>query len=176
MTKLPKDWKPDKVKFKEPNSGNYITQALFLEHSYSPYAMYTTKEEHHEHNGVVYPSLKKLYTSFEDPLEYDFANEYLSGWKHWCRILDNKWCMKHIQEWRDELEIKIRSQAVKDIMDLSLNNDSFQAAKWLADRGWEKRGAGRPSKAEKQKESSMNTRIAEEFSADVKRMNNFKGH
>ena len=174
--KLPKDWKPDKVLMREPSSMNYLTQSLFLECTYNPKAVYCCKEDDYEYKGVLYPSLKKLYLSFEDPLEYDFANEYLYGWKHWQRLVANQWCMKHIQEWRDELEVKIRSQAVKDIMDLSLNNDSFQAAKWLADRGWDKRGAGRPSKAEVQKEKNMQGRIAEEFSADVNRMKDFKGH
>jgi predicted transcriptional regulator len=53
-------------------------------------------------------------------------------------------------------------------------DDNFQANKWLSDRGWEKRGAGRPSKQEKLKEERMQQRIEDEFSADIKRMQDYK--
>lgn len=155
--------------------GRPITQSLFLEIGYSEYAVYTLKEYDHEYKGKVYPSLKALYLKEEDPTEYVFASKYLLGWQHWKRLCENKQIAKHIEEWREELELKIRSRAVQDMMNLCASeNGNFSAAKFLADRGWEKRGAGRPSKAEKERHTRIEEKITEEFDADVKRLSDYR--
>lgn len=155
--------------------GRPLTQSLFLEIGYSDFAVYTLKEYDHEYNGKTYPSLKKLYLKEEDPTEYVFAEKHLLGWQHWKRLCENKLIRKHVDEWREELELKIRSQAIKDMMNLCASeNGNFSAAKFLADRGWEKRAAGRPSKAEKERQDRIEDRIQEEFAADVARMSDFR--
>lgn len=148
------------------------TQSLFLECGYNTkFAVYTTKEEDYEYKGRAYPSIKKLYLAHEDPTEYDFAIKYFHSWKQWKRITENRECAKFINEWREELELKLRSQAVRDIMNQCVGESgSFQAAKWLADRGWDKRGAGRPSKKEAEKEKRMQERIQNEFYEDIARL------
>lgn len=157
-------------------SGRYLTQGLFLEINYDRrHAVYSMKENDYEFEGKLYPSLKRLYLEHEDPLEYDFATTYLGGWRHWQRIVNNAMISKHIEEWREELEIKLRSRAVKDIIDKSSDPAAgFQAAKWLADRGWDKRGAGRPSKEEIEREKNIKERMAEEFSGDIARLADYK--
>ena len=47
---------------------------------------------------------------------------------------------------------------------------NYQAVKWITDRGWSTRGAGRPSKAEKEGHQAIENRIANEYGADVVRM------
>ena len=158
----------DKTKMKD-TMGRYITQGLFLETTYDPEALYTLKDDDLDHKGKVYPSLKKLYLEMEDVTEYDFANRHLVGWKHWKRLQDNKILREHIEEWREELELKIRSQAIRDIIDNSANG-SYQASKYLADRSWDKKGAGRPSKVDKEREDRANERLDDEFSSDMERM------
>lgn len=162
---------PDKSKFRD-TQGKLITQSLFLEIGYdTSFAVYTLKEEDYEYNGVLYPSLKQLYLDTEDPTEYSFAKTYLYSWNHWKRLNDNKVLKPHFDEWRDELEYKLRSQAIRDIMQMSMaETGGFQAAKWLADRGWDKRGAGRPSKLEKEREQNINEKLNEEFKADIVRL------
>ncbi len=152
--------------------GRPLTQSLFLEIGYkNDFAVYSLKDNDHHYRGVVYPSLKRLYLQHEDVTEYDFANTYLLGWNHWKRLTENKMLRKHIDEWREELELKVRSQAVKDIIDQCANEGgSFQAAKWLADRGWDKRAAGRPSKQEQEKETRIQENIQSEFADDLARM------
>lgn len=155
--------------------GRPLTQSLFLEVGYSEFAVYTLKEYDHTYNGVVYPSLKKLYLKEEDPTEYTFADKYLLGWQHWKRLNENKALSKHFEEWREELELKIRSQAVRDMMNLCASESgNFSAAKFLADRGWDKRAAGRPSKAEKERQLRIEDRIKEDFDADIVRLADFK--
>lgn len=149
--------------------GKFFTQGLFLEIGYSKFSMYTLKEQDHEYKGTVYPSIKKLYLAYEDPTEYDFANKYFVSWNHWQRICDNVILRKHIDEWRQELELKIRSQAIRDIMSNSADG-SYQASKYLAERGWDKNVVGRPNKATKARDAKMDELIDEEFSSDIKRM------
>ncbi len=150
--------------------GRPITQSLFLEIGYTDFAVFTLKEDDYEYKGKVYPSLKKLYLEFEDPTEYAFATKYLLGWQHWKKMLGNKQIASEVDEWREELELKLRSQAVKDMIDQSAEGGSFQASKWLVDRGWDKRPAGRPSKAEQKKEQRLKERVDNEFGADILRL------
>lgn len=150
-------------------SGRPITQSMFLEIGYSDAAIYTLKDVDHEYNGKVYPSLKRLYLLEEDPTEYEFAVKYLLGWKHWQRICENKLIRRSINEWREELEIKLRSRAVREMVKSS-SNGKIVASKWLADKGWAQRGAGRPSKESVDSEKAFLASVAEEFSEDVLRL------
>lgn len=153
--------------------GRPLTQGLFLEIGYGEAAIYTLKEDHHVLNGKEYPSLKKLYLQCADPTEYEFATTFLCGWKHWNRLCDNKAIRAHIDEWRFELEVKLRSLAVKEVLAQS-KSGSFQAAKWVADRGWSTRGAGRPTKEELEKEKKVQEHIASDFSEDIARIRAIK--
>lgn len=151
--------------------GRPITQSLFLEIGYSDSALYTLKDNDFEYQGRNLPSIKKLYLQCEDPTEYDFAVTYLLGWGHWQRICENKVLRKHIEEWRCELEVKLRSRGVKAAI-TAANAGNFQASKWVADRGWDTRGAGRPTKADVERETKIQAAIADEYSADVIRLRN----
>jgi hypothetical protein len=93
----------------------------------------------------------------------------LLNWKHWQRLCENKLIRRSINEWRDELEIKLRSRAVKEMIKSSANG-KIVASKWLADKGWAQRGAGRPTKAEVEGEKAFLANVAEEFSDDVQRL------
>jgi len=162
--------KVDKAKLRD-GRGRPLTQSLFLEVGYNTeFAVYTQKDEDYEYKGKVYPSLKRLYLEHEDPTEYDFACTYLLGWEQWQRICANKVFTKMVEKWRVELELKIRSQAVRDIIDQAQSEKGFQAAKWLADRGWDKRAAGRPTKEDVERETKIQADIAEEYEADVVRL------
>lgn len=162
--------KIDKKRF-TGDDGRPLTQALFLENGYNlKYAVYTLKDDDHEHKGNTYYSLKKLFLEMEDPTEYEFANKYLLGWSQWQRMNANKLMTKHFEEWREELELSLRAQGVRAIIDQAADEKGFQAAKWLSDRGWNKNAVGRPSKSEKIREERMEARLDDEFSSDVVRL------
>lgn len=155
--------------------GRPLTQSLFLEIGYSDYAVYTLKEQDYTYKGVEYPSLKRLYLVEEDPTEWSFADKYLLGWQHWKRLCENKVIAKHVEEWREELELKLRSQAIRDMQALCASESgNYSAAKFLADRGWEKRSAGRPSKAEKDRHLRIEEKINQEYGADIARLDDFR--
>jgi hypothetical protein len=153
----------------QDSMGKYLIQALFLESYYEERAVYSLKEKDHVWNGKTFPSLRRLYIESYDPTEYLFAEEHLGGWKHWQRLLASKPIRAHIEEWREELEFKIRADAVKAMME-SAKAGNYQASKWLADRGWATRGAGRPSKAEIEGSKAVQTRLDNEYGADVIRL------
>lgn len=151
------------------SSGRPLTQSLFLEIGYAECALYTLKDNDHEYKGKIYPSIKRLYLEMGDPTEYQFANAYLLGWNHWKRLCANKAIREYIDEWRDELELKLRCEGVKSMIK-SAADGNYQASKWLADRGWDNKGAGRPSKADVEKERKFQARASEDFKADVVRL------
>jgi hypothetical protein len=160
----------DKSKFKD-SGGRPLTQALFLEIGYTDNAYYTLKEEDYKYKGSVYPSLKRLYLEHEDVTEYDFATTYLISWQHWQRLCNNKQVRKHIDEWRLELELKLRSAGLKAIIESALDEDGgFQAQKYLADKGWEKNSAGRPKKDTSEHDAKVQGLLEDDFSADIIRM------
>lgn len=166
---------PDKSKFLD-DQGRMLTQGLFLEISYDEnYAIYTLKDYDHTYNGKLYPSLKLLYLEEEDPTEYDFAEKYFYNYAQWKRICENKVLLRYIADWREELELKMKAKAIKEMQALvNSEQGSFQANKYLLERGWEKRGAGRPSKAEIARKTAMSKHISDEFAGDVKRLEDYR--
>lgn len=162
-----KEFLPDRSKFKDP-SGKLLTQSLFLENGYNTeYAMYTLSDEDKEYKGKVYPSLRRLYLEMMDPTEYEFATKYLWGWDHWQRIVANNLMTEAIEGWREELEVKLRSLAIRSIVKSSY--DSYNAATWVADGKW-KQKRGRPSKAELAKEKRIRERAASAADEDSERI------
>jgi len=148
METMSKEYTPDKSRFKD-EKGRYIVQGLFLEDRYNTdLAVYTLDGADKDYKGVIYPSLKRLYLEQCDPKEYLFASKYLFDWDHWQRMCNNAIVGRHIEKWREELELSLVSEGVSALIDLALNEKSYQAAKYLADRGWDKRARGRPSKEE----------------------------
>lgn len=159
-------WTKDQLK---DGRGYPLTQSLFLEIMYHPeYSLFTLADDDKEYNGKTYPSLRQYYLEIGDITEYQFATKCLLGWDHWQRLVQNKEIKKEVDKWREELEVAIRSEAISSVMSASMDN--FQAAKWLADRGWDKRGAGRPSKAEAEREKKINSRISDELNETIIRM------
>lgn len=149
---------PDRSKFKD-GQGRYITQSLFLENGYNEeWAVYTLTDEDKEYKGKVYPSLRKLYLECMDPTEHIFATTYLWGWEHWQRICNNSLMTEAIEDWREELEVRLRAMAIKSIV--SSAPDSYNAAKWVADGSWKQKGPGRPSKAQQERERRIRDRAA----------------
>lgn len=164
--------KIDKTKFKD-SLGRYITQGLFLEPQLDQtFAIFTLQGEDRVYKGQTYISLKKLYLEMADPIEYEFATTYLYDWDHWKKMEGNANLLYQISKWREELELKLASEGFRAILDQS--EDNYQASKWLAERGWSKRGAGRPKKETEASERKLQEHLDNEFAGDVVRMDNYR--
>jgi hypothetical protein len=119
----------------------------------------------------VLPSLKRLYLESNDPTEYNFAIGVFGSWKCWKRQCGNQVLLTYINDWRDELDIKIRASAVKMVIESASSEDSvgLNAAKYIAEKGWEKR-AGRPSKVEIERQKKIHAGITADLKSDAERM------
>lgn len=127
-------------KFKD-SKGHWITQGLFIEYDGGRgFAMYTLADHPVEKEGKEYKSLKHLYIHGEDVTEYLFARSHLGGWQHWQKMCNSAVLLPHINKWREELELYIRSKSILNIMSeaSSKSRSALTANKWLADKGWEK--------------------------------------
>lgn len=163
-----KDWKPDKQTMLD-SAGKPLTQSLFLETSYSDSAIYTLKELDYTYKEKLYPSIKRLYMQMEDVSEYEFANTYFLGWDHWNRIVANKLFSGHVESWRQELSLKLMARGYY-LMQRKANEGSLQAIKWLADKGWDKREVGRPSKQEVEQTKRVLAEQESDYAKDYSRL------
>lgn len=157
---------------RKSTEGRWLTKALFWEERHPSYTpSFTLKSESIEKDGIIYPSLKQMYLEYADPTEYSFAVEVIGDWDHWQTICDGYFFKPLIKKWREELEIKLRSQAVKAIINTASTEGAkgTTAAKYVAEKGWEKR-AGRPSNAEVEAERKIHAGIKGEVAEDAERL------
>lgn len=150
--------------------GRYRTLSLFLEIDYDTDALFTLKGYDHTYEGKVYPSLKRLYLETSDPTEYEFATKYLADWDQWQKICENKILRQHVDKWRMELELKLRAEGVQRIIRSARSKGNWLAAKFLAEKGWDVRLAGRPSKEEIEREIKMAANLQAEYDDDISRI------
>ncbi len=151
----------------------WLTSGLFYEarpDSDLEFAKFTLQEEDRLVQDVLLISIKKCYMSCTDPTEYEFANKFLGGWSHWKAIQASGPLKEHIITWRDELEVKLRAEAIKQIALLATTEKGYQAAKFIADRGWKTRIAGAPSKDEIEGMKAQEKAVNKEFGADAARL------
>lgn len=143
-------------------SGKLLVRELFWEISLNKdYALYSLSRQDKERQGKVYPSIYRLFIEANDPEEYTFANTYFDSWDHWKQVRSSYAIKDHYASMREDLETKFRSEAVAAIIKASKGTgpQAVSAAKYIAEKGWEKATKGRPSKAAVQQEA---IRIAEE--------------
>lgn len=149
------------------------TNVLFKEwNTYEPdLALYTTASDDITEGSKTYISLRKQYLLMNDPTEYEFAKKYFDSWTHWKKVRESSKIKPHVDEWREELEVKTRSKGLKGVMDKADDGD-YQASKYLADRGWSKspRKAGAPKKAEVIAEARKAAKVTNIIDAHYERM------
>jgi hypothetical protein len=154
--------------------GRYRTTSLFWESRHPDYEpLYSIKEYDLEKPEGTYPSLKMIYLSYDHipGYEYDFAKDIFGTWDHWVKLCNISQLRTDIQDWRDELDIRIKSQSLKAMMMASRDNDAkgVNAAKYLAEKGYEKK-RGRPSKEEVSRETKIQSAANKELEADMERV------
>lgn len=165
--------------------GRFRTSSLFLETFdttldtalYRPYFTLADNDRTLNPTSMFYsiipnhtlPSLRKIYLQYSDPSEYAFAFGTFKNDKQWKVLLKCKWFHPYIDEWRDSLDAKIRSESVAQMRRTADSGGpgAIQAAKWLAEGGYrEKQLKGRPSALDKkdalQREISVDKLLQED--------------
>jgi len=124
------------------SNGKTKTKSLFYELCYSDTddAVFTLKDRDIEAHNKLYLSLQKLYLSLapHDPTEYEFAQTVFGSWEVWKMVSNAAGVRTHVVKWRSEVEVKVKSEAIKAIAEEMKSNgrSSFSAAKLLLDKGW----------------------------------------
>lgn len=139
--------------------GKLRTKSLFWELSYwePDNVIFTLREDDLVRGDKVYTSLRKLYLSYcvSDPTEYTFAWQVFGSWDTWNQLSKSNYIKKDIEAWRREVEVKIKSEAIRSIAEemRTGGRSSFGAAKLLLERGWlDKDTAGQAKQKLKAKE------------------------
>lgn len=98
-----------------------------------------------------------------DPTGYIFAEMWLEdGYRKWKTFVNSYGVKEEVKEWQDTLAIKLQAAAITRIAE---QRESFQALKWLADRGWVEKDDKRTKEAKK-----AAARAHEEVAADMERL------
>ena len=148
-------------------NGKVRTQSLFYELSYMDpkEALFTLKDHDIEVNGKSYMSLQQIYLSIctNDPMEYEFAQVVFGSWEIWSTIANSPNVKPHVQRWRKEVEVKLKSEAIKAIaLEMKQGGrSSFSAAKLLLEKGWlDKDNASQAKRKLKKKEEEDQDKAA----------------
>lgn len=144
--------------------------SLLIEEGYRPSAIYTLRETDFEYKDKKYLSLKKAYIECSDPTEYNFAIKYFESWEHWAKFSTLKNVAEKLQNWREELEIKLRADAMRSVIE-SAKGGNFNASKWLADGNWK---VDPNSDIAKRRKDRIKEVRNEEVRADVLKLIKFK--
>ncbi len=119
--------------FTNSRNNYYITKLFYeLAPADKSTVLYTLKDQDY----LGFPSLRRLYMEMEDILEYEFATKYFDGWEHWLLVANNKLIKPYITLWRTELELKVRTQALKEFMKIDTPQLKYAVNKYLLERGW----------------------------------------
>lgn len=158
-------------KFKD-KQGRYLTKGLFREMNETKgiKAIYTLSDEPKE--GFI--SAREVYLNANDPSEYQVALDMVGSWEHWKRLCECDWFMEHVIKWREELELKLRSSALKAIVNQSVKDgkEAVSAAKYIVEGGWKGVGnkRGRPSKEEVKREARIQAELSSELEDTMRRL------
>jgi DNA repair exonuclease SbcCD ATPase subunit len=163
-------------KFRNSLNNKLVTVGLFLEHTNdirNGFAIYTLKDQDHRIGDRFYLALKPKYLELEDITEYEFATTYFENWTHWERILNVPELRKHIDQWRKELELKIKAKALKRLMKEAAEGgkEATSINKFLVQRGYvDKDTKGRPSKQAIKEEAERLASLEQSLNEDLARI------
>lgn len=116
-----------------------MTKALFLEMlpftKDDTHVIFNLTEEDDPETNTL--SLYKIYMSFEDETEFQFAKEVFGEFPHWQILCETNFFKPHIERWRRERRLQLLNKTIeriKRIADDPNNKDYYNANKYLIDR------------------------------------------
>jgi hypothetical protein len=142
MIYKPYDYDGNKSRLVDPINNRRLTVALFKELSVTP------------HIPTIFSidEWRKVYVDIADPTDYKAMKTLLGDWEHWKLIVENQTIAPIVEQWRNEVNVKLKSEGIASVRKLAASKDS--AAKVLIMNEWDKTQAkrGRPSKKQEQPE------------------------
>jgi hypothetical protein len=110
----------------------------------------------------------RLYVEAADPTEYDAAMVLIGNWEHWQVLRKSKTLAELFDKWRMEVEVKLRSEAIKSMVRHSKQMNGAAAAKWLAEAGFVERD--KRTKKGKEEEKQIGASVSSQVQEDAERL------
>lgn len=140
--------------------GRWLTRSLIKEFSGDGDGWAYSLEQMHD-----------IYMETGDPTEHQAAIKLFGSWEHWEAMKKCAPFKKILEGWRTEMSVRIRSRAIMYIHDLAVQPNGFQAARWLAEKGWvEKASKGRPRKDDIERAAREKADLRDSITADGARI------
>lgn len=111
---------------------------------------------------------RKRYVAVGDPTGYAAALELIGDWEHWLLIARSPAFALHLVQWNLEVEAKLRSEGMRQLMKQSRLPTGTAAAKWLAEAGFVERD--KRKKGAKKEEEQVSREARASVSDDAKRL------
>jgi hypothetical protein len=111
---------------------------------------------------------KPIYMACNDPTEYETAMRLIGDWDHYQAVRNYPKIKIVMDKWAREMEIKIRSEAVRNMFHHSKQPNGAAAAKWVAEGSFMQRVL--KNKEARQAEADIQEGISERISADAERL------
>ena len=120
---------------------------------------------------------RNVFIAMSDPTEYAPALELAGSWPEWCRMKKDwkEFADVILISWLAEVEVKLRSDAVRQLCAQAAGPQGAVSAKWIAEGRYNPTKAGRPSKYEIEKQAKIEARIADEVGDDIARVHEALG-
>lgn len=159
--------------------GRFWTQGLFKEMSYGKPRNCIMTFKNEDFGDLV--SFKRIFVELGDPSGYIPAMVLFSSWDHWLKLCDCPWFLKELKLSMDELEVKLRAEALIEIKEISqgTSGSALSAAKYIASGTWRagnnpKGKVGRPQKGQciqdTEKEKKIVSLVQQETNRDYERL------
>ena len=129
-----------------------------------PTPVYSLKD--YDHRG--YPSMYRIY--MDSATEYEAGIRLLGSWKHWKKLCRCQFFQTHLEEWREERQLREESMAKTALLN-SVEEGNVSAAKTILDEK-KKKVAGRPTSAAVQGELVRAAEEQHKLVSIVERMEN----
>lgn len=115
-----------------------------------------------------YDDWKKVYLEVADPTEYETAMRLIGDYDHWLLIRNHPKLKPIFDKWAKEVEVKLRSDMIKQMAKHARSPNGAAAAKWIAEGQFMKRVL--KNKVDKEEEEEMRQEIANRVSDDMARL------
>lgn len=159
--------------------GRFYTQGLFKEMSYGKERNCVMTLKNEDFDELV--SFKRIFVELGDPSGYLPAMVLFGSWDHWLKLCDCPWFLQELKRSMDELEVKLRAEALVEIKEISqgTSGSALAAAKYIASASWSvsssaKGKIGRPKKGstkqEQEKEKKIVSIVQQETNQDYERL------
>ena len=150
--------------------GRYRTKSLFKElNTEGDYPYYFTLKPVDQPDAV---SMRRKYLEIADPTEYAVAERLLGSWDHWQKLLKVRWFKEAVEQWREELRIKLRSHYYEKMHTYGRRDDQlgYSATKFWMEETKPPKKRGRPSKAEVEAELKRTAEDSKLTDQDAERL------